>query len=405
MRFSALVRVAAVALSVAAPLSAQSASDKATARTLAEQGISLARAGKHAEAIEKLRRAQELYPAHVHLVYLARSQAATGQLVEAAESYHALLRLELGASPTTTSKKALDEGKGELAALEPRIPALTVHVEPAGVAGVELSIDGAAVSSAIIDVARPTNPGRHQLRASAAGYAPAQASADLREGQQENVTLKLEAGAAAAAVPVEASPGKPRKAPTPSDAEPKSKLHRGIMARIGVGGGRLEDSFEPAGLQLLNLNVINGKATGATVSGELTFTGALSQGLLLGGGAFSEQVASPSVTVSGVDQSGTVSVGLLVVFGPYLDWYPGRTGGLHFSGAVGGARITVKDPADQVTSEPAGAGVALGVGYEWRLGDDWAIGAQGRFIGGSLTGNGFHHTVTVPALLLTLAYD
>ena len=84
-----LVPAAAVGAAVVftgVPASAQSAADKATARQLAVHGIKLYGDGKYSEALDKLQRAQTLYDAPVHLLYIARCQHKLGMLVESAES-------------------------------------------------------------------------------------------------------------------------------------------------------------------------------------------------------------------------------------------------------------------------------------------------------------------------------
>src|ERR1700759_5347182 len=90
----AVVTAAALVLG-GGPAGAQSAADKATAREAATQGIGLYRAGKYADALDRLKRAQALYDAPVHLLYIARCQAKLGQLVEAAENYRLLDRYKL----------------------------------------------------------------------------------------------------------------------------------------------------------------------------------------------------------------------------------------------------------------------------------------------------------------------
>jgi len=52
--------------------SSSAAADKATARLSAKQGIEMYRAQRYAEALERLQRAQQLFDAPVHLLYIAR---------------------------------------------------------------------------------------------------------------------------------------------------------------------------------------------------------------------------------------------------------------------------------------------------------------------------------------------
>lgn len=389
---------AVVALSAdARPIFAQSAEDKAASRPLAEEGIAAFRAGQYAVAVEKLERAQQLFPAPVPLLYLARAQIALGKLVEAAETLRSLERMDVGKGASAAAKQAVTDGHGELAQLEPRIPSVKVVVEPADAADLELSIDGQKVSSAVVGVDRPTDPGSHVVRAQARGFAPAEATVELREGRHETVKLALRAGTGDASVAAPPAPASSPKKP--------AGMHDGFMARLAIGGGTFNDSFELEGLQFFGLNAVDGKATGPSVSGELTLTWGLKPGWLLGGGVFSEQVASPKITVQGKANT-DISVGTLGLVGAYLDWYPDATGGLHFALAAGAARITIKDASGNTSNNaPAGGGGALCAGYEFRLGDSWAIGAHLRLLAAGLSADGLHHTVTVPSLLLSIAYD
>jgi hypothetical protein len=400
-----LCLAALIACAVAAapmPLRAQSAADKAQSRTFAEQGIEAFRAGQFAVAVEKLEKAQALFAAPVPLVYLARSQAALGKLVEAGESYRTLARMALGKNPNAAARQAVTEGHAELTELEQRIPSLKIVITPPSTADLQLTIDSESVSPAVVGEARPTNPGAHVVRARARGLEPAEVTVELREGEHETVTLRLKPAEDTAG----AAPGASQGAGTGGGASGgSSTIHRHFMARIGLGGGTFKDSFDVEGLRFLGIDVVNGSATGASVSGELTMTGSLSQGLLLGGGIFTEQVASPKITVNGEDAS-TVSVGVMVLVGPFIDWYPMKTGGLRVGAAIGGARITVKDSEGNIEdAEPAGGGGVGEIGYELSLSETFALGAELRFMGASLSANGLRHSVSVPSVLLTLSYD
>lgn len=177
---------------VATPAYAQAAADKATARQLALAGTDDYDAGRYAEALDKLTRAQTLYEAPIHLLYIARSQAKLKRLVEAAETYRKLGRVALADDAPAAFVKAKDDGKQELAELLPRIPSIKISVQPAGVEDLALSSDGAKISSAALGVDRPSNPGTLKLEISAPGYATQVHQVNLAEGQHAtlNVTLK-----------------------------------------------------------------------------------------------------------------------------------------------------------------------------------------------------------------------
>lgn len=242
-------------LVVSDPCLAASAADKATARDVATQGIELFRAGKYEEALDKLKRAQELYDAPVHLLYMARCQEKLGQLVEAAENYRLLDRHAMpeGAPPAWLS--AQEDGRKELASVEPRVPKLTVVLEPKDAPEPTLTIDGAPVSAAVVGIPRPINPGHHKVEVTAKGYEKAAAEVDVAEGESKDVTVKLSQG-----VTVSGGGSEPGAA----QAKKSSKLAIGFMVGMRLAGavptGKLtvdplnsgseintSDAFQPGG--------------------------------------------------------------------------------------------------------------------------------------------------------------
>src|SRR5688572_3828355 len=104
LRTASLLGVCATIGLAPAPAFAQSAADKATACTLATEGIKLFRANKFAEALDKLQRAQALYDAPVHLLYIARSQVKLDKLVDGSETYRRLIRFPLETNPPPAFK-------------------------------------------------------------------------------------------------------------------------------------------------------------------------------------------------------------------------------------------------------------------------------------------------------------
>jgi hypothetical protein len=244
---------------------AQSAADKATARGLALEGIELFKKEKYAEALDKLQRAQQLFDAPTHLIYIARCQVKLGQIVEAAEAYRKLTRTNLGADPPQAFKDAVANAKKELPEIEPRIAGLRIDVEPSNVGGLELEIDGIAVSSVIVGVDRPSNPGKHRVLARAPGYKPAEASIELQPGEKKAISLTLESDGSATAQPPpdggHAGEGKPNRKgedggkSEPPPEEPTGNIGFLLGVRVGVGiptgqltkDDAMKDYFGPGG--------------------------------------------------------------------------------------------------------------------------------------------------------------
>jgi hypothetical protein len=198
---------------------AQSAADKATARTLATDAIKLFRDGKYAESLDKMQRAQAMYDAPVHVLYIARAQVKLDKLVEGAESYRRLVRMPLAADAPPAFKEAVDSGQKELGEVEPKVPALRLEVEPANADKLELRVDGEVVSVAALGIDRPANPGSHTVQAWAPGYAASEARVDLAAGEKKPVKLVLQP-AAGAAPPPGFGAGAPPPGPGPGGMPP-----------------------------------------------------------------------------------------------------------------------------------------------------------------------------------------
>lgn len=217
-------------LAFAAPAFAQSAADKATARRLATEGIELHNQGKSAEALDRLQRAQALYDAPIHLLYIARAQAKLGQLVEASETYRRLVRVELAPGAPVAFRDALESGKREQLEVEARIGTLRVDVHPENIAGLKLTIDADDVSSAVVGIQRPVNPGRHVVTASAPGFLGAEASVEVAEKDNQIVELRLEPDPNARRLSAAATGAGPSASATAPSAEVRAEATRDSVA-------------------------------------------------------------------------------------------------------------------------------------------------------------------------------
>jgi hypothetical protein len=208
-------------------------SDTAAARSLAVEGLKLAEAGRCAEALDKLTRAEKLHHGPIVLARLGECQVLQGKVVEGTENLRKVLREPLPANPTPALLKARERAQTVLDSAKPRIAALTVSV--AGPANNQLTVtlDGQPLPAAVLDVERPTDPGEHALEASAPGYLKTSSRVSLRPGEKETVTLKLEVDpnyvspAASSASSAEAQSSSTRGAPS---SEPTFSLNTGGSA-------------------------------------------------------------------------------------------------------------------------------------------------------------------------------
>jgi hypothetical protein len=175
MRTLALLRLAVlpVAFCWSAPARAQvTEAERVVARELFKEGDELQRVGRFTEALDKFQRAEGAYSAPTNVLRIAECQAALGKLVESTESYRAIVRTPLPAGAPQAFRAAIEQAKGELGQVEPRVPKLIVRVGPRGEddpsanAKRTLLIDGQRVSSALIGEPIPLDPGIHRVRVS-----------------------------------------------------------------------------------------------------------------------------------------------------------------------------------------------------------------------------------------------
>jgi hypothetical protein len=216
-------------LSLSPPARAQvSDAERAAARDLFKQGDELQRAGKFPEALDKFQRAEQVIHAPTNVLRIAECQAAMGRLVEAAESYRQVTRWQLTAGSPAVFQSAIDQAKGELAQVEPRVPKVLVQVTPSPPSGSQpqLVIDGATVPFALVGEQIPLDPGEHKLQATAAGQASQEVTVNLNERETKNVALQLQpvpgGGAAAAPPPPAGGATPPPPPPYGSNAMPPS---------------------------------------------------------------------------------------------------------------------------------------------------------------------------------------
>ncbi|MBX3208975.1 MAG: PEGA domain-containing protein [Labilithrix sp.] len=166
---------------------------KATARAAFLEGVKLHEAGNCAEALPRLEAAQKFFSAPTHLLHIAQCQAASGKLVESAETYETLVRAPLAKDGPEVFRQAQDEGKRELAQLKPRIPTLRVQITPApsALSSLVVKLNGNAMPNEVLGIARPVNPGKYKVTVWAAGYKEASDTVDVGEGTPKAVELKL----------------------------------------------------------------------------------------------------------------------------------------------------------------------------------------------------------------------
>jgi hypothetical protein len=226
---------------LAAAQTAPSDADRATARALAHEGYDAQKHEHYALAADRFERAESLVHAPTLLLGLARAQVGLGKLVEANETYRRILREPLAPGAPAPFASAVKSAASEDAEVAARLAWVTLVVS--GVSGpnvAEVRLDGETVPAAALGVRFACNPGRHALKASAVGFAPAEQAFALSEGGEQTIAVTLRALPEAPPAPVvdeRPAPPPPAAPPAPEDRPSSVQTKLGITAlALGATG-------------------------------------------------------------------------------------------------------------------------------------------------------------------------
>jgi hypothetical protein len=237
-----------VGILVASSARAQTASpeDIAAARSLGTDGTRLADAGDCNGAIPKLEAAEKLFHAPTTLDRLGECEISVGRLVAGTEDLNRVVREPLAVNAPPAFVAAKKRAQAALTTAQPRIGSLKIHVDGPPADKVAIAVDGVAVSSALLDADRPTDPGAHAVSVSAAGYKGATENVNVREGAESIVSLKLDvdptAVAAATPPPGDTATAAPSTGATTSvlpPPGPSAPSRAPAIAAFAVGGAGL----------------------------------------------------------------------------------------------------------------------------------------------------------------------
>lgn len=230
-----------------------SAEDKAGARAAAERGGAEYKAAHFKEALDLFLRAESLIHAPTHVLMIARTQAALGDIVVAKESYLKITREDLASTAPPAFKRAHGDAEKELKDLEPRIPSINVTVKGAAAPkGLVVLMDDKAVPAALVGIPRPVNPGKHAFKATAEGFAAPEKSLSVKEGESLAIALDLQPAAIVASGP----PGTPGVVVDPAHPGPGDQ----VTPPQQPGNGRY------VGLAMMGVGVV-GMVVGGVFSG------------------------------------------------------------------------------------------------------------------------------------------
>ncbi len=168
---------------------AASDADKASARALFFKGHAAFEAKDFSQAARLFKQSDELYQAPTALLWLGRSLAESGKLVEAQQRLREAISRKLPANPSAGFLAAVKNARTEADALQARLPSVVITAEPTE--NVTVTIDGVAIPSAALGVSRFVDPGQHIVNGTAPNYLKRSETITLTEGQRLSQSLAL----------------------------------------------------------------------------------------------------------------------------------------------------------------------------------------------------------------------
>ena len=140
--------------------------DRPTAEALFAAGREALRRGDYRAAHTKFAESNRLDPAVGTVLNLAICEEHLGRLASAWQRYQEVIHA-LG-----PGDERLPIARTKAAAIDPRVPRLTIRLAPAAPADTKVMLGAGALTSASFGLALPRDPGKHEIVASADGRAP-----------------------------------------------------------------------------------------------------------------------------------------------------------------------------------------------------------------------------------------
>lgn len=225
LRVSSILVATAVASATLAPR-ARAVDDAALAAELFDAGVKKMEAGKCdetpvadvalcREARDAFRRAFALYPSGLgalrNLAYVEKSLGLVGS---SARHFRELAR-RAPLDPNPARQLWAEFAREEIAALEPRIPKLTIAVPSPAPEGTKVVLDDEPLPKPVWGTAIEVDPGEHTVRVDAEGHVPFTKSVTLAEADAQRVDATLSPIAPATPVTTQEEPATVKKVDQP----------------------------------------------------------------------------------------------------------------------------------------------------------------------------------------------
>jgi len=224
------------------------ASDKASAEALFDEGLRAMKEGRFAEACPKLENSQRIDPGVGTLLYLGECYEKLGRTASAWATFREAASEAEASGQTKRAKTARDR----IAKLEPQLAYLTIEVSETtrSLPGLRLRRDGTETGVGIIGAAVPADPGTSKIEVTAPDHESFSVTVRVQPGAHQTVLIPtlaatpqgprpVAAAAVVAAPPLAPPPAKP--APPPPPPAPAADDNPGgtqrVIGLILAGGG------------------------------------------------------------------------------------------------------------------------------------------------------------------------
>ena len=224
---------------VAAPVAfgaGPSAADRETARWLMQEGRDLRDKGDMKGALRRFQGADSIMHVPSTGLEVARAQVALGLLVEARDTIAAIRKTTPKPNEPEQFKDARTNADKLDAALEGRVPAITIAVKGAGEGDTAaVTIDDVEVPAEVVGLPRRVDPGHHVIVAKTA-HGEGKQEIDISEGQQQDVGVTLVATTPQPGeTPVQTPPAEEPPPPPPTTSHGPTVLTWAGVALAGAG--------------------------------------------------------------------------------------------------------------------------------------------------------------------------
>jgi len=199
--------------------------DAATADALFRDARALMKSGDFKAACPKLAESQRLDPAPGTAINLGDCWEKLGKLADALQSYRDALDL------LKPGDQRIGPAKEQIAALEKRVPKLTIKLAPGAPEGARVKRDDVELGDASLGVALPVNPGEHWVVVVAPGRSDSRKRILVTEGKSESLTLQV--GDASSSSPTSAPHGSSSSSSSGSEPDSGSSASSGTSADSG----------------------------------------------------------------------------------------------------------------------------------------------------------------------------